>query len=730
MKKFFSLLLATTCTIAAANAESFSVGDMTFVTTSENTVELNIYSATEGDVKIPATVENAGTTYTVTSIGSEVFLNSNITSIEMPETIIKIGNNAFQFCKSLKSVVLSDNLEYIGSKAFATCRNLSAINWPHSLKYIGSNAFLYDSTYDGEIYLPGGITIDEGAFTGMFALTSVTIDGQPTQICAGSFSECSDLSSLNINCLYPPTFNPQDVFVDDWGDFITENITLYVPEGASSNYLDNSSWGNCFASIKEKPFTNTDITKPNEGGGNKDDREYETFTDNWSEDGTEAILNVPEAGSLADILGEHGHDLIDLRLSGSLNGDDIACLRELAGVSISGEPIKDARLKNLDLFNCEIVEGGNPYFSYIDVNYTSNDVVGNNMFGYAMALESIILPKYAKAIGKEALSNCLNLKTVKIGDFIESIGELAFNGAQHITEISLPTSCTYIDDMAFYGCRSLETVIIPGNISKIGFATFYFCTSLSNITLPSTVKNIDTMAFFQCTSLHEIDIPASVSVISTDAFGFCTSLTRFNVSSDNTTFADIDGVLFDKSLSKLIKYPLGKPDAEYTVPSGTLNISQLAFDGASIEKVTIPEGVQKISDGAFADCISLTEAELPTSLSMIENHAFYNNNRLQQITINATTPPTCLYDETETPFTGVDTSSCKLIVPEGCENEYANAEVWKDFSKINAGILSPESDSKYIIARYGIDGHIVTEIYKGIQIVKYSDGTTTKIAIK
>lgn len=73
MKNKYYLLLAVAFFGIRAGAESFVSGDMTYITTSANTVELSMCNLKEGEVKIPATVEYGGTLYTVTSIGNDVF---------------------------------------------------------------------------------------------------------------------------------------------------------------------------------------------------------------------------------------------------------------------------------------------------------------------------------------------------------------------------------------------------------------------------------------------------------------------------------------------------------------------------------------------------------------------------------------------------------------------------------------------------------------------------------
>ena len=61
----------------------------------DNTVEVEGHSSVNGDVVIPSSVTNNGTTYSVTSIGWQAFQSCGLTSVTIPNSVTYIGYEAF-----------------------------------------------------------------------------------------------------------------------------------------------------------------------------------------------------------------------------------------------------------------------------------------------------------------------------------------------------------------------------------------------------------------------------------------------------------------------------------------------------------------------------------------------------------------------------------------------------------------------------------------------------------
>ncbi len=109
----------------------------------------------EIDLIIPDSVEYAGLTYAVTTVGEEAFVNDNtIESLTTTSVLKEIGARAFMFCINLEEVNLADGIETIGDAAFFGCNAFTSFNIPGTVKYVGYKAFaecagLTDIYYDG-----------------------------------------------------------------------------------------------------------------------------------------------------------------------------------------------------------------------------------------------------------------------------------------------------------------------------------------------------------------------------------------------------------------------------------------------------------------------------------------------------------------------------------------------------------------------------------------------------
>ncbi len=237
---------------------------------------------------------------------------------------------------------------------------------------------------------------------------------------------------------------------------------------------------------------------------------------------------------------------------------------------------------------------------------------------------------------------------------VTSIGESSFNQCEHITEVIIPNTVTSIGYSAFYNCEALGTITIPDSVTIIGNRAFEGCTAITSIIIPESVTSIGESAFFNCSEITNINIPKNVMSIGEHAFVRCSKLTAITVNTDNPNFLAVDGVLFDKNITKLISYPNSK-GSSYIVPStvktigsysfyycqnltsitlsdAVTTIEKFAFDGSALASIDL-KNVETIGDEAF-EGTPLSSITLPSSLNSIGKNVFRNTN-LTSLTVDA-----------------------------------------------------------------------------------------------
>ena len=257
------------------------------------------------------------------------------------------------------------------------------------------------------------------------------------------------------------------------------------------------------------------------------------------------------------------------------------------------------------------------------------------------------------------------------------------------------TSNDKIGDYTFYGCSVLTSLTLPSGLTEIGEGAFAACSGLTSLTLPSGVTSIGNHAFYACSGLTSITLPSGVTSIGNHAFDGCSVLTSL------------------------------------TLPSGVTEIGDFVFWGCSgLTSITLPSGVTEIGEGAFASCSGLTSITLPSGVTEIGARAFSGCSGLTSIYVYTEKLPKMGRDV----FDGCDAKKCTVYVPKGTYDDYWLSEfgyfeniVEFDPTGINNVITS--NDAKEL-SRYSLNGQRLSAPTKGLNIVKYSDGSVKKVVVR
>ena len=420
-------------------------------------------------------------------------------------------------------------------------------------------------------------------------------------------------------------------------------------------------------------------------------------------------IKLDKAGTLPNRISRSKRYLItNLKIVGEVNGKDLRFIREMAGCDFYMKKT-DGKLSILDLSDAKIVKSTDSYVWNGGDQNGSNDELGYSVFKGCSVLTSVTIPSSVTSIGGSAFEGCSGLTSITIPSSVTWIGGAAFEGCSGLTSITIPSSVTEIGGAAFKGCSGLTNLTIPSSVTSIERSAFEGCSGLTSLTIPSSVTSIKNAAFKGCSGLTSLIIPSSVTSIGSYVFENCSGLTSITIPSSVT---EIGGAAF-KGCSSLVNlyYKIDEKIETY-LRYGHLYINvecgiEYYLNDKKITSVAIPSTITELGRYAFQNCRDLTSVYVSWQFPIPTGSAFY----------------------------GVDISKCTLYVPQGTEQDYWLSPGWGDFGKIvefdATGIdkVTTSNDAKEL-SRYSVNGQRLAAPTKGLNIVKYSDGSVKKVVVQ
>ncbi len=383
--------------------------------------------------------------------------------------------------------------------------------------------------------------------------------------------------------------------------------------------------------------------------------------------------------------------------------------------------------------------------------------IGNYAFYGCTGLTSITIPNSVTKIGCYAfygtgwynnqsdgilyLDNCcLGYKGSKpegvlsLKDDTRLIGYYAFSGCTGLTSVTIPNSVTSIGSSAFYDCDRLTEVNISDLSAwcKIDFSDYdanplYYAeklklngTEIKDLVIPNDVTEIKDYTFYNCRGLTSVAIPNSVTSIGSWAFANCGLRL---IMSHCVVPPACNGAVFGGDENN------DSYRALLMIPEGSLIDYALADEWHKFTQV------HEVSEATVSTQEKNATFEIPT----IEGATKYDVTVYSDITM------TQLVATTHYDATGkiIPMSTTLELSIDGFEDgvyyykvlvKSADGEVLNNyigtFEIDAAGVENIANDSAIEVARYDIHGRLLSEPTPGINIVKYSDGTTRKEIIK
>lgn len=647
-------------------------------------------------------------TYGLESMGEQIFYNcTSLESVVIPDSVTSMGFAMFAECSGLQNVKLPNNnkLTVIPANTFQGCSSLTSIGSagsgesveiPENITNIGDNAFV-SSGLEGKITIPDGITIiGKGAFSDCAVIedsnesiivksgiTEIVIPDSVITIDNMAFIDCSALKSVEI---------PDSVRDMGYGVFanclLLDNVTL--PSNLTT--IPANTFQNCYSL--------TSVGSDVSGKGTVKISGTVTSIDAYAFLGSGLIsAEIPNNVTTMGVGVFKGcKNLSSVKFENQLSSipnETFAFCENLTSIGSAGsgksiefpETITDI---GVAAFACSgltdevvIPNGintiGESAFEgcarITEVTIPSSVMTINDLAFYGCSsLKKAWVPNNVTGMGIGVFAECSSLNDVRLSanltelpdytfqdcDSIKSVGYYNVDNPSEyiVADVQLPNTMTTIGECAFWFCNKqpedqnrqpedeyldsenygLEVVVLPNNIEVIGQYAFLNCKYLTKLSLPDGLTSIGEYAF-ALSGLTSIDFPDSVISIGYGAFEACESLESVDMPTGKIeeNGETEEGLPIAERLfgDRVFAGCTALKQVDLSDTYITIMGSAFFSGCVSLEKVIIPNTVTVICDSAFHNCYNLTEINLPNNLERIGIYAFHKCKGLTQITIPA-----------------------------------------------------------------------------------------------
>ena len=464
----------------------------------------------------------------VTVIGRELFFgNGSIQNVILPDTIIKIEENAFCCC-GIKDIYISSSVVNIEAGNFSSCDNLTSLHIPASVEsfsmeqgnqvslrgsdfiekitvdennkvYKDVDGILYSKdmttlitvpdAWKGVVEIPESVTTTiSGAFNGCHSVTGIVIPATTDYFEEGYTAILYGLSSL------------EGYTVDEDHKYLKSvNGALVSKDGTKLVHVPNLVAGTSYdipdtvEVIFDCAFSDCIELKTIEVPAT-----MEFYTHEWVAMGDRTYYDVPYN------IFYHGEALSSIEVKEG----------SIAYTSADG------MLFSADKTVLVGIPGSTENSDYKVPEGVTQIAMDAHKYGYG--LKSISLPASLNTIFGSAFMES-ELEKVTFSKGIEHIGGYAFY-ATNLTSVKLPEGLLTLDSNAFCCCYELGEVVIPATLKRIGSNAFAYCYALKSLVIPEGMESIGSDAFYRCTGLTEVKLPNSLTTIEENPFEGCENL--------------------------------------------------------------------------------------------------------------------------------------------------------------------------------------------------------------
>ena len=675
-------------------AEPGETGGLEFYLKEDGTYMVSNYTGSETDVVIPVKHDNKA----VTEIGPSAFAyRSLITSITIPSSVTKIGDQAFYNCLSLTTInynAAAVEDKGIDSEVFRNAGTQGegiTLTFGNNVTSIPDNLF-YATKAPNIVTMTTGAcvqSIGEQTFANLPTLTTVTISNSVTDIAATAFEDSTGITTATMpisavnkvpqNSLRTVTLTDGEYLGYDLSDAGMENVgfagcltleSVTLPE--TIEHIGASTFAAC------KELSSLTIPETAEVMAIGDQAFYmcmalgsvtipetvESIGDS-AFFGCRSITTVNIPASVEDIGASAFADCGSLEsITVAAENANYYAYEEKTLIEMSYEFSGDYDEEGLPVmvrtFEDIVVAGATG--SSIPNEYSVVAIAAGAFYG--SGIQSIVVPDNVKAIGESAFGGCTALSDITlpfVGTSTTGFGYI-FGTSPYIEDFSYDEELeeivyTYsdaetlvingINQREYYVPTTLTTVTVSGFYENDGYSdlpagdiypyAFSGFTTLTSVAIGGGVESIGNYAFEGCTALESLEIGSGVSTIGSGIIAGCTAITSLSVVDGNDDFYDSDSNIIVENNGYGYQQDViiaGCQTSTIPMDYDITVIGAGAFEGCvGLSSISIPSNIDEIRSNAFAGCTGLTSLTISGGVETIGAQAFRNCIGLTEITV-------------------------------------------------------------------------------------------------
>lgn len=525
-----------------------------------------------GDIVIPSTITSRDVKCKVAIIGGYAFDGcSELTSVQLPDSLLAIVNNAFRKCTRLKRVDMPASVRVLSEGAFKACDSLVTVTFPMALKRI-ENIVFQNCKQLREITLPDSLEyIGPSSFATCSSLVAVHGGSRIRELMSGAFNNCTSLTDFampaaiefigvsalaNIKVNFPAPF-PSTLRQIDGQAFKGNTALQHVVIPDSCKKFNGSSQFTGCTALETVVLPKTVTTSVSSWGS--------MFS------GCSSLKSV--------------------RLPENMNTIPMNFFQRCAA------------LESVDIPDGVITIAN---WSFNATKALRKIKFPPALTGIALAafqesgLDTVVVPATVVNLGNQVFSTCPNLKSIRIEGPVTALGSYFARRCPELTEIVLPATLRTVGRQAFAENPKLKTLALPDSTDDIYQETLMGCTALDTITLPTGIHKVPVSMFKGCTALRAITFRSHIDTISATAFAGCTAL--MNVYAHRTVPPVLDPSAFDDATYAGATLHARTPDA-YRAADGWSKFSNVTtgvevLNETDEPKIIVAPGTITVPEGA------------------------------------------------------------------------------------------------------------------------------------